>query len=100
PPTNDERGEQRMRQLESWVPVALSRRVGRKPVHLRIEERDLVLFRTASGQVGVLNDVCPHRGMSLSKGRVAGERLICPYHGWNYSPNGEGQSPANPKLCV
>ncbi len=89
-----------MRKLESWIPVVLSRRVGRKPVALRIEERDLVLFRTAGGQVGVLPDVCPHRGMSLSKGRVAGERLICPYHGWNFGPSGEGQSPANPKLCV
>jgi vanillate O-demethylase monooxygenase subunit len=89
-----------MRQLEHWVPVALSRRVGRKPAALRIEEGDFVLFRTVSGQVGVLSDVCPHRGMRLSKGCVAGERLVCPYHGWSYAVSGEGRSPGNPKLRV
>jgi len=89
-----------MRQLDRWIPVALSRRLGRKPMALRIEERDFVLFRTASGQVGVLNDVCPHRAMRLSKGRVDGERLVCPYHGWNYGVSGEGRSPGNPRLCV
>jgi phenylpropionate dioxygenase-like ring-hydroxylating dioxygenase large terminal subunit len=89
-----------MRQLDRWIPVALGRRLGRKPLALRIEDRDLVLFRTPSGQVGVLNDVCPHRGMRLSKGCVDGERLVCPYHGWNFDVRGEGRSPGNPRLCV
>jgi phenylpropionate dioxygenase-like ring-hydroxylating dioxygenase large terminal subunit len=47
-------------------------------------ERDLVVWRDASGGVHVWEDLCMHRGSRLSKGFVRDDRLVCPYHGWNY----------------
>jgi len=40
--------------------------------------------------------------MRLSKGKVHGERLICPYHGWNFAPDGTGKVPstANARVCT
>jgi phenylpropionate dioxygenase-like ring-hydroxylating dioxygenase large terminal subunit len=47
-------------------------------------ERDLVLWRDAAGDVHVWEDLCIHRGARLSKGFIQNNRVVCPYHGWNY----------------
>ena len=86
--------------LDQWHPIYRSRRLGRKPVALKVLDRELVLFRSASGAVGVLPDCCPHRGMRLSLGRVNGDCLVCPYHGWSFDTCGNGESPGSPKLHV
>ena len=67
-----------------WHPVASSESVGASPVPVRLLERDLVLFRDGTGVVRAWLDLCIHRGTKLSLGRVAGDRLICAYHGWEY----------------
>jgi vanillate O-demethylase monooxygenase subunit len=86
--------------LDQWHPIYPSRRLGRKPVALKVLDRELVLFRPAAGTVGVLPDCCPHRGMRLSLGRVEKERLVCPYHGWRFDARGNGESPGSPRLHV
>jgi phenylpropionate dioxygenase-like ring-hydroxylating dioxygenase large terminal subunit len=85
-------------ELNHWHPVLSSRQLRRKPVAVRLHATDIVLFRTASGQIGALDNCCPHRRMKLSLGRVIGERLQCTYHGWTYDCQGAGQSPGTPKL--
>ena len=86
--------------LDQWHPIYPSRRLGKRPVALKVLDRELVLFRSASGAVGVLPDCCPHRGMRLSLGKVTGDRLVCPYHGWCFDTCGNGESPGSPKLHV
>jgi phenylpropionate dioxygenase-like ring-hydroxylating dioxygenase large terminal subunit len=86
--------------LDQWHPIYPSRRLGRKPVALKCLGRELVLFRTAGGGVGVMPDCCPHRGMRLSLGQVRHDRLVCPYHGWCFDTGGQGESPGSPKLHV
>jgi phenylpropionate dioxygenase-like ring-hydroxylating dioxygenase large terminal subunit len=47
--------------------------------------RELVLFRTPSGAARVLDAFCPHLGTHLGYGgRVIGETLRCPFHGWRF----------------
>lgn len=87
-----------MAELDHWQPVLLSRELGRAPRGVELCGRELVVFRTASGRVGALSDVCPHRGMRLSRGAVEGERLQCPYHGWTFAVDGAGESPGTPRL--
>ncbi len=91
-----------MAALDHWHPVLAAQALRRQPVGVRLAGVDLVLFRTASGRVGAVHDMCPHRRMKLSLGSVVGEQLQCSYHGWTFNVAGEGQSPGSPKLhaCV
>jgi len=58
-------------------------RVGRK-----ILGEPVVLFRTASGALGALEDRCCHRAMPLSEGHVEGEIIRCCYHGLEFNTAG------------
>ncbi|MHC5308426.1 Rieske 2Fe-2S domain-containing protein [Bartonella sp. LJL80] len=70
-----------------WHAVALSRKVKTKPIRIMFEDEPLVIFRNSTG-LNCLRDICPHRGASLSKGRVRKDDIECPYHGWRF--NGQG----------
>ena len=84
--------------LDHWHPVLPTRMLKRQPVAVRLAGHELVLFRTAAGTVGALEERCPHRRMRLSLGSVIGERLRCLYHGWTFDADGNGESPGTPKL--
>lgn len=45
-------------------------------------DRDVAVVRTASGQLYVLPDRCPHDGGPISDGFVEGEQVVCARHGW------------------
>ena len=51
----------------------------------------LVLWRTAGGKLVCMADRCPHLGAQLSQGKVcaANDRLSCPFHGFEYEPDGQ-----------
>ena len=99
-----------------WQPVALldefdpalDPAMGVRPVKaVRILGQDLVLFKDASGQFGLLDRDCPHRGADLSFGRreslEQGGGLRCPFHGWKFDVNGQClETPAEPasnRMC-
>lgn len=84
--------------LQHWHPLCLTRSVRTKPVRVEIGGHGLVVFRTRNGNVGVLDDSCAHRRMKLSCGKVEGECVVCPYHGWTFDRHGAGESPGTPKL--
>jgi phenylpropionate dioxygenase-like ring-hydroxylating dioxygenase large terminal subunit len=84
--------------LDHWHPVLASPHLKTQPVGVRLAGENLVLFRTAGGNVGALVDQCPHRRMRLSLGKVVGDKLRCMYHGWTYDCAGQGESPGTPKL--
>jgi 5,5'-dehydrodivanillate O-demethylase len=71
-----------------WWPVWFSEEVQDKPVPVRLLGEDLVLFRGATGKVGLLDRRCPHRGASLELGRVEDDGLRCCYHGWKFGADG------------
>ena len=50
---------------------------------------DIVCFRGESGQLYAIEPHCLHLGAHLGVGgKVVGERIVCPWHGWNW--NGDG----------
>jgi 3-ketosteroid 9alpha-monooxygenase subunit A len=57
--------------------------------------KELVIFRTESGEAKILDAYCPHLGAHLGHGgKVHGESIACPFHGWQF--NGGGQCTAVP----
>jgi 3-ketosteroid 9alpha-monooxygenase subunit A len=46
---------------------------------------ELVAFRTEGGVLRVLDAYCEHLGAHLGYGgRVCGDRIVCPFHGWEW----------------
>ncbi len=48
----------------------------------------VLLGRRRDGAVYALRDICPHRAAPLSAGRLVGEEVECPYHGWRFGTDG------------
>lgn len=73
-----------------WYVIASSNEVGIKPVGMTRFGEKLVLYRTASGFLVCLSDMCAHRGAALSLGKVCnGDQIQCPFHGLEYDPSGK-----------
>ena len=76
---------------EYWTPAMLSTELPSPdcpPVRVRLLGEDLIAFRTTSGEVGIIQNACPHRGASLFFGRNEEEGLRCVYHGWKFDTTG------------
>lgn len=74
-----------------WIPACLSEEVAEpdgKPVKVRLLGEDLVVFRDSDGRLGVLDEYCPHRRVSLAYGRNEECGLRCLYHGWKMDVEG------------
>ncbi|MBM7599222.1 phenylpropionate dioxygenase-like ring-hydroxylating dioxygenase large terminal subunit [Virgibacillus halotolerans] len=74
-----------------WIPVANSEELiaDGKPQRIRLLGEDLVAFRDTKGDVGLVDERCPHRGTSLYYGINDGCGLRCMYHGWKFDTNGD-----------
>ena len=76
--------------LNDWHAVAASSDIVAGSLFpITLLERDLVAWRDSDGALHVWEDLCVHRGARLSKGFIHDNKVVCPYHGWNY--NGAGQ---------
>ncbi|MEU7141680.1 aromatic ring-hydroxylating dioxygenase subunit alpha [Nocardia sp. NPDC046473] len=72
-----------------WWPVAISADLLPHDLRkVRLLGENLVLYRLADGDVHLLEDRCPHRGVALSYGIVEDDGLRCPYHGWLFDGAG------------
>jgi nitrite reductase/ring-hydroxylating ferredoxin subunit len=73
-----------------WHPVALASELepDGAPLRLKLLGEDWVAFRSADGQVGLIDPRCAHRGADLFFGRNEEGGLRCVYHGWKYAPDG------------
>src|SRR5579862_3765632 len=59
------------------------------PVRVQLLSEKLVAFRDSNGRVGLIDEFCAHRGVSLWFGRNEECGLRCPYHGWKYDVSGQ-----------
>ncbi len=82
-----------------WHPVAVAQELtdAQPTKFVRVLGEDLVLFKDKSGNVGLIQDHCAHRGASLLYGRVEERGISCAYHGWLYDTRGDClECPAEP----
>jgi 3-ketosteroid 9alpha-monooxygenase subunit A len=73
-----------------WFQVAWSDEIGVGDVHtMKYFDQEMVAWRAESGQLTVMNAYCEHLGAHLGYGgKVVGEVLQCPFHGWQWSNEG------------
>ena len=81
-----------------WHPIAVSEQLSAPdsdPLRVTLLGERLVAFRDSAGRVGVLNELCMHRGASLALGRVENNGIRCLYHGWKFGVDGTIQETPN-----
>lgn len=72
----------------TWYAIAWSDEVGREPLGRTLLGQPLVLFRTEAGEAVAIGDRCPHRFAPLSRGKLVGDQIECPYHGLRFGQSG------------
>ncbi len=87
-----------------WHPIATSAQLPEPdcdPLPARLMGEDFVVWRDSSGKVGVMDELCLHRGASMALGRVEDGGIRCIYHGWKFAVDGrllETPNHADPRL--
>jgi 5,5'-dehydrodivanillate O-demethylase oxygenase subunit len=81
-----------------WWPFAPAKELDAEPTRfVKLLGEELVAFRDQSGNYGLIQDHCPHRGASLLYGRVEARGIACAYHGWLFDTEGNClETPAEP----
>lgn len=74
-----------------WMPALLSEELAEvdgAPVRVRLLGENLVAFRATNGEIGMVDEYCPHRLASMWLGRNEENGLRCVYHGWKFDTKG------------
>jgi phthalate 4,5-dioxygenase oxygenase subunit len=93
-----------------WVPALMADELpepGSPPVRVKLLGERMIAFRDSTGDYGLIDEFCAHRGASLWFGNneVGAEApgLRCAYHGWKYDVTGQcvevPSEPDNSTFC-
>lgn len=75
-----------------WYPVCWAEQLkSGKILPVVVWQQRIVVFRDQGGSLAALADACLHKGVELHKGDIEGERIVCPYHGWEFDHQGQCQ---------
>jgi len=75
-----------------WIPALLAEEIAEPdcpPVRVQLLGEKLIAFRDTQGRIGLIDEFCAHRGVSLWFGRNEDCGLRCSYHGWKYDVTGQ-----------
>lgn len=80
-----------------WHPVGVSEEVSAKPQRTKNLGEELMIYRGESAAAVLMQLRCAHRSLALDYGRIEGDCIRCPYHGWLYDETGQClEQPAEP----
>ena len=89
-----------------WIPFLLAAEVPDPdcpPVRVTLLSEKLIAFRDSAGRIGLIEEFCAHRRVSLWFGRNEENGIRCPYHGWKYDYTGQcveiPSEPENSDYC-
>jgi phenylpropionate dioxygenase-like ring-hydroxylating dioxygenase large terminal subunit len=91
--------------FNAWYAAAWDHEVKRVLLPRTIANRNMVLYRTTTGEAVALENACWHRLLPLSLGRLVDDEVECGYHGLVYDAQGRcthmpSQETINPSACV
>src|SRR5947209_10609086 len=75
-----------------WLPALLAEELPEPdcpPVRVKLLGERLIAFRDTQNRLGLIDEFCAHRGVSLWFGRNEENGLRCAYHGWKYDVTGQ-----------
>jgi phthalate 4,5-dioxygenase oxygenase subunit len=75
-----------------WLPALLAEELPAPdcpPVRVKLLSERLLAFRDSEGKLGLIDEFCAHRGVSLWFGRNEHGGIRCAYHGWKYDREGQ-----------
>ena len=82
----------------SWYVVAQASELKKsQPFKATVWGKDYVLWKTDKNTYNALEDVCSHKGAALSIGHITNNRIVCPYHGYEF--NHQGNLTLVPGIC-
>jgi phenylpropionate dioxygenase-like ring-hydroxylating dioxygenase large terminal subunit len=59
------------------------------PNKVSIWNKNYAVWRKSNNEYVGLDNVCPHRGASLSGGVVCNNHIVCPYHAYEFNSTGK-----------
>jgi phenylpropionate dioxygenase-like ring-hydroxylating dioxygenase large terminal subunit len=59
-----------------------------RPRKVQMLGQQFALWRGSDGEIRCVSNTCTHRGGALGDGRVRGNCVECPYHGWTFQGDG------------
>ncbi len=59
----------------------------------------VICVANVNGTITAMDNVCLHRGGPLGQGMIEGDKLVCPWHGWQWDPK-TGEAAHNPAAKV
>ena len=74
------------------MPVAKISNLKKEIVQVQFNLQSLNIVKR-KGEYYLYPHRCPHRGTDLLHGRLEGDNVVCPYHGWQMTPTGEAIHP-------
>ena len=67
-----------------------------RPIKVTMLGQQFALWRDSKGEIRCVSNTCSHRSGALADGRIRGDCVECPYHGWTF--NGDGSCVRLPSL--
>ncbi|MCW8932349.1 MAG: Rieske (2Fe-2S) protein [Gammaproteobacteria bacterium] len=74
---------------QSWYPILRSKELKKnKSRVIKAFDKELLIFRDANEQVGIVGRYCCHMGVDLGNAPVVNNCIQCPLHGWQFDRKG------------
>ncbi len=76
---------------QTWQWVCHAEKLAKPGSYVTTKIRDypILICRDLNGELRAFYNVCKHRGHELLKGEGLTKRVVCPYHAWTYTLEGQ-----------
>ena len=74
---------------ETWYVAGWSEEISREMLSRKLCNEQILFYRKRDGSPVAIADLCPHRFIPLSRGKLLGDNVECAYHGLAFDCSGK-----------